>query len=113
MHSKNTGLNESDHQLVKVDLPYADWIMGLGIASLSLSFLTGIIGLILGIVALNLYKKPFELYKLAPELYHPSSYRNIKVGRILGIIGVIFSSVVTLIFLVIFILFAGFLNLVS
>lgn len=113
MHSKNTGLNESDHQLVKVDLPNADWIMGLGIASLSLSFLTGIIGLILGIVALNLFKKPSDLYKLAPELYHPSSFRNIKVGRILAIIGIIVSSVVALIFLFIFIIFAGFLNLLS
>ncbi len=100
-------------EIVKVDLPHSDWIMGLGIASVTLSFFTGLVGLTMGILALHLYKKPSYLYKLAPELYFDNSYRNIKVGRILSIIGIIISSIVFIFFLILFVLFSGFYRLIS
>ena len=94
-----------NYELVKVDLPYSHWILGLGISSIALSLATGVIGIICGIVALYLYKKPFALYQLAPELYFESSYRNIKLGRILALIGLVLSSLVFVCFFIIFVLF--------
>jgi hypothetical protein len=106
-------MKKHDYEIVKVDLPYSDWIMGLGISSIAFSFATGIIGIVLGILAIYLYPKPYALYKLAPELYFENSYRNIKVGRTLGIIGLILSSIVFLCFLIIFVIVRGFVNLIS
>jgi hypothetical protein len=51
----------------------------------------GVVGLVLGIVALVLAKKDLALYQANPELY--SNYSNINTGRILAIIGIVLSSI--------------------
>jgi hypothetical protein len=101
------GKVKRNYELLKVDLPYSDWIMGLGISSVALSLATGIIGIILGILAIYLYKKPFALYQLAPELYFESSYRNIRVGKALAIIGLVISSIVFVCLLIVSLVFVG------
>lgn len=75
----------------KQQLPNSNAVLILGILSILTCCCWGIIGLILGIVALVLAKKDIALYIENPELY--AGYGNINTGRILAIIGIILSSI--------------------
>jgi hypothetical protein len=75
----------------KQKLPNATAVLILGIASILTCCCYGIIGLILGIVAIVLAKKDSATYNENPELY--SGYANIKTGKILAIIGIVLSSI--------------------
>ncbi len=75
----------------KRTLPNATAVLVLGILSILTCCCYGIIGLILGIVALVLAKKDMKLYLESPELY--SNYNNLNIGRILAIIGISLSAV--------------------
>ena len=68
-------MNSGDAQL-----PNATATLVLGILSIVVCF-------ICGIVALAISNKDVALYKANPELYSESSYNNIKAGRICAIIG--------------------------
>ncbi|WP_026705397.1 CCC motif membrane protein [Flavobacterium soli] len=72
-------------------LPNATAVLVLGILSIVTCCCYGIIGLILGIVALVLAKKDKALYLENPELY--SNYSNLNTGRILAIIGIVLSTI--------------------
>ena len=72
-------------------LPNATAVLILGILSILTCCCWGIIGLILGIVALILAKKDTALYNTNPELYE--GYSNINIGRVLAIIGIVLSSI--------------------
>lgn len=72
-------------------LPNATAVLVLGILSICTCCCWGVIGLILGIVALVLAKKDTALYLASPELY--SNYSNLKTGRILAIIGIVLSAI--------------------
>jgi len=48
--------------------------------------------LVCGIIALVISKKDIERYVSSPVNYTPSSYSNLKAGRICAIIGIILSS---------------------
>lgn len=74
----------------KQKLPNATAVLVLGILSILTCCCWGIIGLILGIVALILAKKDIALYIENPELY--DGYSNINTGRVLAIIGIILST---------------------
>ncbi len=78
----------------KQKLPNATAVLVLGILSIITCCCYGIIGLVLGIVALVLAKKDNELYNANPELY--ANYSNLKTGRILAIIGIVLSSIYVL-----------------
>ena len=75
----------------KQKLPNATAVLILGILSILTCCCWGIIGLILGIVALVLAKKDIQLYNENPEIY--SGYSNLNTGRVLAIIGIILSSI--------------------
>lgn len=75
----------------KQKLPNATAVLILGILSILTCCCWGIIGLVLGIVALVLAKKDTTLYMENPELYQ--GYSNINIGKVMAIIGVILSSV--------------------
>ncbi len=79
---------------VKLNLPYADAVLVLGILSVALSFAGALPGLISAFIALKLADKPKELYKYAPELYHKSSYGKIRAGIVTAWIGIVFSLLV-------------------
>lgn len=66
----------------------------------------GLVGIALGIVALINYKKDMVLYTSNPEEYTLSSYNNLKVGRICGIVGLVLSSI-SAFFLLIYVVFMG------
>jgi len=80
-------------------------VLILGILSLVFCFAYGIVGLILGIIALVMHKKDKELYNSNPRAYE-ASFKNSKAGRICGLIGVILSSIYMIaIFMFIFMMF--------
>ncbi|WP_316928650.1 CCC motif membrane protein [Gillisia sp. JM1] len=47
----------------------------------------GVVGAIFAIITLVLAKKAMEIYNANPELY--MGYQNVKIGRILAIIGLV------------------------
>ncbi|WP_100611478.1 CCC motif membrane protein [Confluentibacter lentus] len=71
-------------------LPNATLILVFGILSIITCCCYGIIGLILGIVAVILASKATKLYAENPELY--TGFQNVKIGKILAIIGIILSA---------------------
>ena len=75
----------------KRSLPNVTAVLVLGILSIITCCCYGILGLILGIVALVLANKDMKLYLENPELY--SNYKNLNIGRILAIIGISLSAV--------------------
>lgn len=85
------------------NLPNATAVLVLGIVSIIGCFCYGIIGLICGIIALVLAKKDLRLYNSAPGQYALSSYNNLKAGRICAIIGVILSSILIVIWIIVII----------
>ena len=75
----------------KQKLPNSNAVLILGILSILTCCCWGIVGLILGIVALVVAKKDLALYAENAEVYE--GYSNINTGRILAIIGIILSAI--------------------
>ncbi len=80
------------------NLPNDTAVLILGICSLVMCGL----GLVLGILALVLSSKSLKEHKENPELFSESSYSNLKAGRTCGIIGICFSSMFVLFYIVYF-----------
>lgn len=81
-----------------------------GTATLVLGILSIVVCFICGIIALVISNKDMALYKANPELYTAASYNNIKAGRICSIIGIILQVlglIVYIIFIAFFISLAG------
>jgi hypothetical protein len=72
-------------------LPNATGVLVLGILSIVMCFLYGIIGIILGIIALVLHKKDKELYASNPIAYE-ASFKNSNAGKVCAIIGLSLSA---------------------
>ena len=85
----------------KRDLPNATTVLVLGILSLVFGWCYGIIGLVLGIIAVALSGAPRKAYLAEPELYTESSYKNINAGRVCGIIAICLSVFVMLFFILV------------
>ena len=76
---------------VGVPVPNSQGILILGIFSLVTSFCCGgigVVGLVLGIIAVSMSSKATQIYEQNPEAYTESSYKNINAGKICGIIGI-------------------------
>ena len=82
-------------------LPNATVVLVLGILSIVTCCCYGILGLIIGIIALVLYNQDKKLYDQNPSAY--SDYSNLNTGRILAIIGLVFKYIIHLYFLFLFI----------
>jgi len=72
-------------------LPNSTLVLVLGILSILTCCCWGVIGLILGIVALVMAKKATALYLESPENY--SGYQNVKTGKILAYVGIVLSVI--------------------
>lgn len=70
-------------------------------ATLVLGILSIVVCLICGIVALAISNKDVSLYKANPELYSAASYNNIKAGRICAIIGIVLQSAFFIFYIII------------
>lgn len=90
------------------NLPNATTILVLGIISL---VLCGIIGLVCGIIALSLANKDMALYQNNPNAYSICSLNNLKAGKTCATIGIILSSLVFIITIIYFIAIGSFIAL--
>ncbi|MES2133746.1 MAG: CCC motif membrane protein [Bacteroidota bacterium] len=88
-------VNPTNTQFGQSPVPNSTAVLVLGILSIVLCFCYGIIGIVLGIIAVVLGSKGIALYKANPNGYSLASYNNIKAGRICGIIGLILSVLYT------------------
>lgn len=77
----------------QAQLPNATAILVLGILSIVVCFITGIISLVMA-------KKEMELYNSNPGLYSESSYSNVKAGRICAIIGIVLQGIAILVYII-------------
>lgn len=89
----------------KQTLPNSTLILILGICSLIGCCCYGVLGLILGIVAIILANSATKTYLENPELY--TGYPNVKTGKILGIIGVVLSILFVICIVYMLIAFGG------
>jgi hypothetical protein len=89
------------------NLPNATIVLVLGILSIVTCCCYGVIGTILGIVALVLSKKDRALYAANIGAYTESSLKNLNAGRVCAIIGLIL-SIIYLIICAVFIAIFGF-----
>lgn len=89
------------------NLPDSTAVLVLGILSIIGAFCYGIVGLILGIIALALSGRPEKLYRAEPNRYSYTSYSNLKAGKVCGIIGLAISAVVILGVLLVFVVAAN------
>lgn len=71
-------------------LPNATPVLVLGILSIITCCCYGVLGIIIGVIALVLYKQDKALYDKNPSVYE--NYSNLNTGRILAIIGIILST---------------------
>ncbi len=78
---------------VQPPLPNATAVLVLGILSIVVCFITGIIALVLA-------NKDMALYNANPGAYSPSSLSNIKTGRICAIIGIALQLVAIIAYIV-------------
>ena len=94
--------NQLDHQFSQgqTELPNATAVLVLGIISIVGCICYGIVGLVLGIIALVLASNGKKLFEANPGVYSPGSYGNMKAGKICAIIGVSLSAFYFLIMLV-------------
>lgn len=98
-----TNPNNGNSFMPQKNLPNAVAVLVLGICSIFPGcFCAGLIGIICGIIALVLAKKDFALYNTNSNDYTPSSYNNLKAGRVCAIIGLSLSSLVFLIYVIYF-----------
>ncbi len=81
-------------------LPNATVVLVLGILSIVVCFITGIIALVMA-------KKEMELYNANPGLYTQASLSNIKTGKICAIIGIVLQGIAVLVYLVIIVVALG------
>jgi len=81
-------------------LPNSTAVLVLGIISIVGCFCYGIIGLILGIIALVLAGKAKKIYDQNPALFSEASFKNMKAGKICAIIGLCLSACYLIFFIV-------------
>jgi hypothetical protein len=87
-------------------LPNSTAVLVLGIISIVGCFCYGIIGLILGIIALVLASKGNTLLQQNPGVFSEASIKNLKAGKVCAIIGTSLSAVY-FVFLIIYIIMFG------
>lgn len=101
MENNNTNFNNPTPQYVnpqfsqqggQMPLPNSTAVLVLGILSIVTCFCYGVIGVILGIIALILASKATAMYKENPNAYTLASFNNMKGGKICAIVGLCLSA---------------------
>lgn len=80
-------------ELSKEPIPNSTGILVLGISSIVMSFCTGLLGVILGIIALALLPAANRAYEAEPDRYTRKSKENLKGGKITAIIGLCLGAI--------------------
>ena len=87
-------LSSSNDNNNAAQLPNATATLVLGILSIVVCFICGIIALVIS-------NKDMDLYRANPGLYSAASYNNIKAGRICAIIGIALQVIGLIIYVVV------------
>jgi len=87
-------------------LPNAVLVLIFGICSIAFCWTAGVVGLVLGIIALILAGKAKKVWDANPGMYSQGSFNSLKAGRICSIIGVILSALY-LVYVIIVVLIVG------
>ncbi len=93
-------------QMGQQQLPNSTGVLVLGIISIVGCFCYGIVGIVCGIIAIVLAGKAKKLYEANSSLYTESSFKNMKAGRVCGIIGLCLSCAY-IVFLIVYIAIIG------
>lgn len=93
-------MEQQANNQIQPPLPNATAILVLGILSIVICFITGIIALVMA-------KKEMALYNENPGMYSAASYSNIKTGRICAIIGIVLQGVGILFYILFAIIFVS------
>ncbi len=91
--------NDQQQMFYKQPLPNASAVLVLGILSIVFCWCYGIIGMIMGIIALVISSTPQKLYKANPDKW--SGYANLQAGRVTAIIGLSLSAIFIIIILIV------------
>ncbi len=94
--------NSNSKAAFKQDLEDDQKIFFMGIGSIILPFIFGVIGGALGIYTLSLVRKAEENYNLAPNSYHDDSFKKVKSGKTMAVIGVVIAALRLLSFITMF-----------
>lgn len=78
----------------KYPVPNATGVLVLGILSIVFCWCYGLVGVILGVVALILAHTGNKAYITSPSSFSESSYKNLKAGKICAIIGLSISGLI-------------------
>jgi hypothetical protein len=103
---QNNNFNQFNTGGGSANTPNSVGVLVLGILSIVFCWCYGIISIILGIIALVLANQGERAYKENPQMYSLASYKNLKAGKICGIIGLCLAGCY-IIFLVIYFLIVG------
>ncbi len=99
MSEQFENLDEFEVSVGPAAVPNATAVLVLGILSIVTCIFYGIIGLILGIIAISLHKKDKALYESNKSKY-AQSFKNSRAGFICGVIGLSLSALYVLIFVI-------------
>ncbi len=86
----------------KKELPNATTVLTLGILSLVLFWLYGLVSLILGIIAWIMGNNERRIYLESPGVYSEASLRNVRTGRTCAIIAVCLATFTILFVILLF-----------
>lgn len=90
--------NNQQQLFYKQPLPNATAVLVLGILSIAFCWCYGILGIIMGIIALVISTNPLKLYKADPEKW--SGYPNLQAGRVTAIVGLSLSALFIIIVII-------------
>ncbi len=93
-------MDQQQQPQVQQPLPNATAILVLGILSIVICFITGIIALVMA-------KKEMALYQANPGMYSEGSYNSVKTGRICAIIGIVLQGIGLLVYIAMAVFFVS------
>ncbi len=103
MENTNEQVNPNPPQqpvVTQQAVPNSTAVLVLGIISIVSCWCYGLVGIILGIIALALASKGNAAYKMNPGQYSEPSFKNLKAGRICAIVGLSLSGLYLLVVII-------------
>ena len=98
-------VNQPIQRIIPPALPNATTVLVLGILSIVACWCFGLVGLIMGIIALVIAGKAGMEYNENQGLYSESSYKNMQAGKICAIVGICLSALALIYYIVYFLIF--------
>ena len=97
-------VNQPIQRIIPPALPNATTVLVLGILSIVACWCFGLIGLIMGIIALVMAGRAAREYNENYGQYSESSYKNMQAGKICAIIGTCLSAIAFIYYIVYFLI---------